>query len=142
MRILPAERVLNKYPNSATWVYNNYSITDRASISPNSRQPNKYYLSVLGMVKDDAGILSEWIEHHLAHGVEHIFVVDDKSTDGTIEILKPYAAKGLVTIYDPPFAGLGYRQAAAYKVPLQNSAFLRSRQIMLSYQLCTFRTTS
>ena len=114
LKILPAPRILERYPQSVTWVYNNYSISDRA-YGPTAHQPNKYYFVVLAMLKNDAAILHEWLEHHIAHGVDHFFLVDDGSTDNTKEILKVYQAKGYVTLFDPPFAGLGYRQAAAYK---------------------------
>jgi hypothetical protein len=119
LKILPNEAILKKYPISTTWVYSNYSISDRAKLlsqTANFTVPlRSFYLAVLAMIKDDALILPEWLEHHFAHGVEHFFLIDDSSADNSREVLAPYIAKGMVTLFDPPFQGQTFRQAAALK---------------------------
>ena len=47
-------------------------------------------LSVVAIIKDEAHYLKEWLDYHLAAGVDHFFLYDNGSTDETREILKPY----------------------------------------------------
>lgn len=58
----------------------------------------QYYLSVLGVFKNESHILEEWIQHYLQQGFCHIFLVNDHSTDTFLPIIDKYAAK--VTLYN------------------------------------------
>lgn len=53
-------------------------------------------LSIVAVVKNEVRYLREWIEFHLMQGVEHFYITDNGSTDGTHEILKEYADKQIV----------------------------------------------
>ena len=44
-----------------------------------------------------------------------MITLDDASVDNSRGVLAPYIAKGLVTVFEPPFQGQTYRQAAAFK---------------------------
>lgn len=59
-----------------------------------------HYLSVAAVFKNESHILYEWIEHYLHHGVEHIYLINDFSTDKYKEILDPYIEKGVLTLYE------------------------------------------
>ena len=37
--------------------------------------PRKYYLSVLGVFKNEGHIMKEWIDHYILHGVDHIYII-------------------------------------------------------------------
>jgi glycosyltransferase involved in cell wall biosynthesis len=53
------------------------------------------------MVRNEADIVTPVLDHHLAHGVDHIIVTDNGSTDGTAEILAGYEQRGLIDLrYD------------------------------------------
>ncbi|WP_347756288.1 glycosyltransferase family 2 protein [Agrococcus sp. ProA11] len=54
------------------------------------------------MVRDEADIIAAMLEHHLAHGVDHILVTDNGSVDGTREILADYARVAPLTVFDDP----------------------------------------
>lgn len=41
----------------------------------------KYYSAVLGVFRNEATFLPSWIRHYLDRGVEHIYLLDDFSTD-------------------------------------------------------------
>jgi hypothetical protein len=75
----------------------------------------KYKLAVGAMFKNEGLAMVEWIEHHLYHGVEHFYLIDDnQSTDDSVERLQPYIDRGLVTLYSvnvPYFLG---RQSMMY----------------------------
>lgn len=58
----------------------------------------RYYATVLGVFKNEASFLGEWIEHYLARGIEHIYLLNDSSTDNFLDITTDYVNKGLVTL--------------------------------------------
>jgi hypothetical protein len=49
-----------------------------------------YNFIICSVFKNEAHILDEWIKHYLLHGVEHIYLVNDFSTDNYIEIIDKY----------------------------------------------------
>lgn len=49
-----------------------------------------YDLSIVAILKDEAPYLKEWLDYHLAAGVDHFYLYDNESSDETREILKPY----------------------------------------------------
>ncbi len=61
---------------------------------------DKYFFCVGAIFKNEAHILKEWIEHYIFHGVEHFYLLNDKSSDNYKKILEPYIDKKLVTLYD------------------------------------------
>lgn len=54
-------------------------------------------LVVCGVFKNEAHILSEWIQHYLQRGVEHIYLVNDNSTDDFEKQIRPFSAN--VTLF-------------------------------------------
>jgi hypothetical protein len=75
----------------------------------------KRYLAVCAIFRDEAQDLTEWIEFHRLCGVEHFFLLDNGSTDGSQEVLRPYVSSGLVTVqpWEISFADQG--QIRAYQ---------------------------
>lgn len=57
-----------------------------------------HFLAVYSIFKNEGDILAEWIEHHIWQGVEHFYLIDNNSTDDSNFVLRPYVAKGYVTI--------------------------------------------
>ena len=68
----------------------------------NSSMQKPYYLSVVAIMKNEKPYLKEWIEYHLLQKVEHFYLCDNDSTDGTKEYLKPYIDKGIITYIPTP----------------------------------------
>ena len=52
---------------------------------------------VCSIFKNESHILDEWISHYLFHGVDHIYLVNDFSTDSYLEIIEKYADR--VTLF-------------------------------------------
>jgi hypothetical protein len=77
----------------------------------------KYYLSVGAIFRNESMIIKEWIEHYFFHGVDHIYLINDRSEDDYLRILNPYIDDGRITLFDcshlPKIRG---RQGAAYDV--------------------------
>lgn len=61
-----------------------------------------YNLSVAAIMKNEKPYLKEWIEYHLLQGVEHFYLCDNESSDGTKEYLEPYIKKGIITYIEMP----------------------------------------
>tara|TARA_B100000902_G_C27234341_1_gene876555 strand:- start:117 stop:899 length:783 start_codon:yes stop_codon:yes gene_type:complete len=62
-----------------------------------------YYFSIGAIFKNEAHILKEWLEHYFLHGVDHIYLINDNSSDNFINILKPYINDNKVTLYDSKY---------------------------------------
>ena len=53
-------------------------------------------------MKNEKPYLKEWLEYHILQGVEHFYLCDNESTDGTKEYLKPYIDEKLITYIPMP----------------------------------------
>ena len=84
------------------------------------RKKPAHYLSVVVIAKNEGEYFKEWLDWHIAHGVEKFYVYDNESTDSTKTFLEPYIKNGIVEyIYFP-----GYRrQLAAYDDCLKKHRF-------------------
>lgn len=71
-------------------------------------------LSIVAIIKNEAHYLEEWLNYHLAAGVDHFYIYDNDSTDNTAKILEPYIEAELVD----------YCKAAGelMKIPIYNDA--------------------
>lgn len=56
-----------------------------------------YNFVVCGVFKNEAHILSEWVQHYLQRGVDHIYLVNDNSTDDFEHIIDRFPDK--VTLF-------------------------------------------
>jgi hypothetical protein len=52
-----------------------------------------YILSIGAIFKNEASYLKEWIEHYLARGVDHFYLINDNSNDDYLKILNKYKEK-------------------------------------------------
>ncbi len=59
--------------------------------------PHKYKLSITAIMKNEKPYLKEWLEYHKLQGVEHFYLCDNESSDGSREYLRPYIEKGIIT---------------------------------------------
>ena len=59
-----------------------------------------HYFTIGGIFKNESHILKEWIDHYLYHGVDHIYLINDNSTDNFSSILQPYIENNYVTLYN------------------------------------------
>jgi len=70
---------------------------------------------VLGAVfRNEADNMVEYVEHYLFHGVEHLYLINDGSTDNFREVLEPYIERGLVTLFEGNEERTGGRQERVY----------------------------
>ena len=59
-----------------------------------------YSISVLAIFKNESTTIKEWIDHYLAEGVQHFYLIDNGSTDDTIEKISRYSTY-ITLIKDP-----------------------------------------
>lgn len=69
--------------------------------APMARQPATQ-LGVLGIMKNEAMNLDEWVEHYLWMGAGRIYLIDNGSTDDTVAKARAWAAKGRVELVEYP----------------------------------------
>ncbi len=50
-----------------------------------------HYLSLLCVFKNEGHILKEWITHYLDRGFDHIYLINDNSTDGFLSVLSGFS---------------------------------------------------
>ena len=60
----------------------------------------KLFMTLL--VQDEADILALNLEHHLAQGIDHFIVTDNRSVDATASILEEYSLRGLLSLIHEP----------------------------------------
>lgn len=58
-----------------------------------------FKLSVGALCKNESHCIREWIQHYILRGVNHFFIIDDGSTDNTVQILQEYVNIGIVTLF-------------------------------------------
>ena len=59
-------------------------------------------LGVLGIMKNEAMNLDEWVQHYLSMGAGKIFLIDNGSTDDTVSKAKNWVDKGVVELVQYP----------------------------------------
>jgi len=73
------------------------------------------YEFVVGAVfKNEAHILDEWIQHYLARGVEHFYLVNDNSNDNFLEIVSRFEDK-ITLFHNDIISGEVGRQTIIYE---------------------------
>ncbi len=57
----------------------------------------KYRLAIAAIFKNEGPYLLEWLAYHRSVGVEHFYIADDSSTDGSSDLLKHLDELGIIT---------------------------------------------
>lgn len=56
------------------------------------------FLGLLAIFKNESAILAEWIDHYIAEGVDHFFLINNGSTDNFHDELTPFIKKNIITV--------------------------------------------
>ena len=57
-------------------------------------------IAILTCFKNESHVLQEWIEHYKKRDIEHIYMINDFSTDNYLEKIQPYIDIGFVTLFN------------------------------------------
>ena len=71
-------------------------------------------LNLCCMFRDEERYIREFIEFHLMMGVEHFYLYNRMSTDGTMKVLQPYIEQGIVDVKYWPRVGIDAQGREAY----------------------------
>lgn len=96
------------------------ALGNRVKIWRNRGVKPKHRLAICAIAKNEGRYFPEWIEWHLARGVEKFYIYDNGSDDDTAKILRPYVSKGLVDHIRFPGNKV---QLAAYRDCLERRRF-------------------
>jgi glycosyltransferase involved in cell wall biosynthesis len=66
------------------------------------RRRPRFHLSICAILLNEAPFVLEWIAFHRLVGIEHFYIYDNGSTDGTVELLRERFPPNVVTIVDWP----------------------------------------
>ncbi len=91
----------------------------RKKIKADRTEPANY-LSVCAIAKNEGPYFKEWLDWHIAQGVEKFYIYDNGSTDDTKSVLEPYINRGVVDYKYWPGTRM---QLAAYDDCLENHRF-------------------
>ncbi|WP_375460819.1 glycosyltransferase family 92 protein [uncultured Enterovirga sp.] len=80
------------------------------------RMPH-YELAICAIFREEAPFLEEWLTFHENVGASHFYLYNNFSTDDYETVLRPWVARGLVTLYDWP---LPVGQLPAYRHCIRN----------------------
>lgn len=58
-----------------------------------------YTFAIGAIFKNESHGIREWIQHYLYMGAEHFYLIDDGSTDGTVDAIHDYIEAGIVEIF-------------------------------------------
>jgi hypothetical protein len=86
-----------------------------------------YDLVICAVFKNEAFYLQEWLDYHKKMGVEHFYLYDNNSEDGSREILHSYIERGDVDLYEWP---VDTRSQQEYLQLLQLPAYNHALQIV------------
>lgn len=59
----------------------------------------KYCLGITAIIRNEADNLEEWLDYHIAAGVDIFYIYDDDSNDNIAEVLAPYIKDGIVEYF-------------------------------------------
>lgn len=65
----------------------------------------KYNLCILVYFKNEQNCIYEWVTHYKMWGVDHIWMINNGSSDNSLQILKPFEEEGFITVWDEPNLG-------------------------------------
>lgn len=68
-----------------------------------TKHDHPHRLSILAIFQNEDRFLKEWIDYHRVVGVDHFYLFNNLSTDGYLEVLKPYLKAGIVELFDWPY---------------------------------------
>lgn len=87
---------------------------DRTITTDYAVHDGSHHLAAVAIVKNEAPYLLEWLAYHRAVGVEHFYLYDNESNDGTSFILRALSRQGIVSAIEWPSQPNQSKQVSAY----------------------------
>ena len=77
----------------------------------------KYGISIAAIIRDEGEYIREWLTYHKLAGIEHVYLMNNESTDGIAEIIRDFTESGFVDLIDFPGNAV---QIEAYNYVIKN----------------------
>lgn len=102
MRALRAQIKENRPARAAVFLAQNTLHGGRSMLGGRRQETagqgtERYRLTAMVRVKNEARFLPEWLAHHVGLGVEHFYIYDNNSTDDIESVMRPFIDEGLAT---------------------------------------------
>ena len=72
-----------------------------------------HFFTVGAIFRNESHSIVEWIKHYIKQGADHLYLINDSSTDNSVELLAPYITQNKITLYhtneNPPHP-LGFQR--------------------------------
>uniref|UniRef100_A0A6C0JK10 Uncharacterized protein n=1 Tax=viral metagenome TaxID=1070528 RepID=A0A6C0JK10_9ZZZZ len=106
LRYASIQDIINNKPLLLTQIIDNYlnqkpaekPIIDKIPEKSKVVQGYAYHVSVAAVFKNETHALDEWIRHYLSIGIDHIYLINDFSTDAYKPIIAKYGNK--ITLFE------------------------------------------
>jgi glycosyltransferase involved in cell wall biosynthesis len=82
----------------------------------------------ISVVKNAEKSIAEWLAFHLAVGADAIFVLDNGSTDGTVDIIRQFAARFDIRFAEWPMTTQDY-QVRGFSQAIRECRLHRYRRV-------------
>ncbi|WP_170773622.1 glycosyltransferase family 92 protein [Ruegeria lacuscaerulensis] len=102
---MSSSTILHKLNNLYLWArfWNHRRKVRRNELAKAKTQnSNKNRLCVLGTAKNEALNLAEWVEHYAQQGADKVFLIDNGSTDNSMEVISSFLSSGFVEVVSLP----------------------------------------
>ncbi|MFU8882555.1 MAG: glycosyltransferase family 2 protein [Rhodobacterales bacterium] len=96
----------------------------KARLAPERRA----MLAVLSIMKNEAMNVDEWIDHYIWQGADHLFIIDNGSTDDTVGRINASAHRDRITLLERPER---HRQGYHYRRVFLNERIKRRFQWLM-----------
>jgi hypothetical protein len=96
---------------------------------------NRKTLAVLAIMKNESMNIDEWIEHYIWQGVDHIFLIDNGSTDSTVLKVENSIFRDKVTLLHGPEK---HQQEKHYRRAIKNERLKRRFRWLLIVDIDEF----
>ncbi|OYU39115.1 MAG: hypothetical protein CFE33_11860 [Pseudorhodobacter sp. PARRP1] len=113
----------------------NYHRLTRRKLHGQTQGNYEHELGVLGIMKDEAMNIDEWVQHYISMGAGKIFLIDNGSTDDTVAKAKAWVAQGIVELVEYPQR---YRQKQHYWSAIKEMKIAKRCQWLLIADLDEF----
>jgi hypothetical protein len=78
--------------------WNRERLARRRARNEERHRQGRLPLAVMGIVKNEAWNIEEWLDHYCWQGADHVFLIDNGSTDDTAARIRPWIESGFVTV--------------------------------------------
>lgn len=70
----------------------------------------KYDIAILAIFKNEESFLPEWLDHYFSRNVDHIYLLNDNSTDNSVDIILSHCNNKNITLKHVNYDDCGFKE--------------------------------